>query len=301
MSLYHKYRPKTLDAILGNELLIDTLKTDLQKEDPPHAYLLHGPTGCGKTTIGRIIGTMLGCTNRDFHEIDSADFRGIDTIRDIRHRSRFKSIYGNKIVWLIDECHKLTNDAQNALLKALEDPAKHVYYILATTDKQKLLDTIKGRCSQYQVNPLSDSDMLRLLRHVVKEESKEVPRQVLEQIITDSQGYPRNALQILDQIIEIDPEKMLEVAKRQAEEQSQVIELCRALLAKAPWKKISRILKEIKDQDPESVRRAILGYCNSVLLNNDNVMAAVVMEQMIEPFYSTGWPGLTFACYSIVK
>lgn len=300
MSLYHKYRPDTLEGMIGNEGVIKAITADLAKQDAPHAFLFHGPTGCGKTTLGRIVAKILGSSGGDFREVDSADFRGIDTIRELRKQSAFKPLEGKCKVWLIDECHKLTNDAQNALLKALEDAPAHVYYILATTDPQKLLPTIKGRCSQYQVRPLTEAEMSKLLRTVTKSEGQKLTKEVLEQIVQDSQGHPRNALQILDQVLGVSEELRMEVARKSAETQSQTIELCRALMGNMGWKKVASILSGLTDEDPESIRRMVLGYCNSVLLRGDNPKAGLVMENFIEPFYNSGWPGLTFACYSIL-
>lgn len=300
MPLYHKYRPSTFDEVVGNVEVVTALKADISKDNHPHAFLLHGPTGCGKTTLGRIIAKELDCAEDDFREIDSADFRGIDTIREVRRQSQYQPIAGKCRVWLLDEVHKMTNDAQSALLKALEDTPSHVYYILATTDPQKLIATIKGRCSQYQVKQLTDSEMVSLLRMVVKAEGAKLTKEIYEQIVQDSQGHPRNALQILDQVISVPMEMRLEVAKRAAEVQSDAIELCRALMQKAAWKKVAGILTKLKDQDPESIRRLVLSYCNSILLKGENMQAGLVMEQFIEPFYNTGFPGLTFACFSIV-
>lgn len=300
MSLYNKYRPQTFDEVLGNKDMVDGLRQMCVMEEKPHAFLFHGPTGCGKTTLARIVARELGCVGADFREVDSADFRGIDTIREMRKQSQFKALEGPCRVWLLDECHKLSNDAMNALLKALENPPKNVYYILATTDPQKLLPTIRGRCSQFQVKQLTDNEMLNLLKTVVRGENQKLVKAVYDQIVQDSLGHPRNALQILEQVLSVEPDRRLDVAKRQAELQSQTIELCRALVNHAGWKQISLILSGLKDQDPESIRRAVLGYCQAVLLNGENHRAAGVMEQFVEPFYNSGFPQLVLACYTVV-
>ncbi len=302
MSLYLKYRPKTLEDIKGNQEIVSTLQGMLQKPDKmPHSILLHGGTGCGKTTIGRIIAEELGCKGHDLKEVDSADFRGIDTIREIRKQSQFRPLESPCRVWILDECHKLSNDAMNALLKILEDTPKHVYFILCTTDPQKLISTIKGRCSQFQVNPLQERDMLKLLKEVVRAEEENLAKPVYMQIIQDSLGHPRNALQILDQVLRVEAEERLEVAKRSAKEQSESIELCRALIDGSGWKKVSNILQGLKDQDAESIRRHVLGYCQAVLLKGENDRAALVIEEFFEPLYNIGFPGLVYACYSVIK
>jgi DNA polymerase-3 subunit gamma/tau len=301
MSLYHKYRPKELSEMYGNESVLATIKADFAKEDKPRAVLLSGPTGCGKTTIGRIIANMLGCKETDFRELDIGDLRGIDNVRDIRRQSQYRPVHGSCIVWLMDECQKMTSDAQAALLKSLEDTPKHVYYILATTDPQKLLATVRGRCAQYQVTQLKDSDLYKLLRNVARKEEVTIEKEIYDQIILDSQGHPRNALQILDQVISVEPEQRLAVAKKTAEVTNQIVDLCRALLSKQSWKKVALVLKGLKDEDPEQIRRAVFNYAGAVLLNGENDQAAILMDEMFEPTYNSGWHSITWACYKIIK
>jgi DNA polymerase-3 subunit gamma/tau len=301
MSLYNKYRPLSLDKIKGNENLIDSIQTLVAKEDPPHAFLLTGPTGCGKTTIARIIASMLDCNGGDLKEMDSAQFRGIDSVREIRSNSSYKALEGKNRGWLIDECHKLTPDAQNAALKILEDPPPHVFFFLCTTEPEKLIDTIKGRCIVIKVQTLNDAEMFKLLREVARAEKVKLEQEIFDQIIQDSFGHPRNALNILEQVLSASPEKRLNVAKQTALEQTESIALCQALLKDSPWKMVSNILKGLSGLEPENVRRHVLGYCSAVLLNKDNPKAAIIIEAMIPSVYYTGWPGLVFACYTIVK
>lgn len=301
MSLHLKYRPDTFDDVYGNEQTVATLKALLDKPDKPHAWLLTGPTGGGKTTLGRIIARELGAAGDDYREIDSADFRGVDTIREIRKRSQFAPMEGSCRVYLLDEVHAMGKVAMEALLKALEDTPAHVYFILCTTDPQKLLPTIRGRCSQHAVTALNERQMMKLLRHVVKAEGESLSKQIYEQIALDSAGLPRAALQILNQVLVVDEDQRMEVAKQQAERVNQTIELCRALMQGAGWKKVSNILQGLKEEDPEGIRRQVLGYCSTVLLKDGNNAAAVVLEEFKEPFWNAGFPGLVVACYAVVS
>jgi DNA polymerase-3 subunit gamma/tau len=303
MSLYLKYRPNSLDQVKGNADITSALEGMLGNlASCPHSFLLHGPTGCGKTTIARIIANRLGCKGSDLKEVDSAQFRGIDTAREIRNQSNYMAIESSCRVWIIDECHKMTNDAQNGLLKILEDTPTHVYFVLCTTEPQKLIATIKGRCSIYQVKPLSEQDMYHLLRRITHKEGEQLDKEVYDIIIRDSLGLPRNALQTLEQVLRVSPDRRIEIAQQAAVEQSQSIELCRALLKPgASWKEVKVILNGLQDQDAESIRRVVLGYCKSVLLKTDEPICGLILEEFINPFYDSGFPQLVYACYSIIK
>lgn len=305
MSLYLKYRPYDLSQVKGNADVVSALEGLLSEDkvkDCPHTFLLHGQTGCGKTTIGRIIAKMLGCVGDDFIEINSASFRGIDTIREIINNSQFMPIEGVCRVWLIDECHKLTNDAQNALLKILEDTPSHVYFILCTTEPQKLIATIKGRCVQFQLLPPTETELKQLLRRIAHKEGEELEDNVLDQIVTNSKGFPRNALQILEMVLSASVENRLEAAKKAEAESIQSIELCRALAKKAPWSSIAKILEGLKDQDPEGIRRAVMGYCQAVLLKGtDQPLFGLIMEEFSTPTYDNGFMQITLASYSVCK
>ena len=306
MELYKKYRPQSLKQFVGNKNVVDSIQAKIDNDSIPHAILFTGPTGSGKTTLGRILANMLECKGLDYKEIDSGIFRGIDTVRDLRKDIFFRPVESPCKVILCDEIHmmgvggaSMKNPAQNALLKILEDTPKHVYLILCTTDPQMLIKPIKGRCTQYNLEPLAEKDMNKLLKRICRKEKKEVPKEVLEQITIDSTGLCRNALQILERIIDLDEEKMLEAAKENAEKASAVIELSRALLKAQNWKKVSDILKGLKNEDPEGIRRQILGYMQAVLLSG-NKNAAIIMEGFEEPMYNIGFPGIVLNCYRII-
>jgi DNA polymerase-3 subunit gamma/tau len=303
MSLYNKYRPETFEDVAGNTNTLNSLKSTFTKKEIPHAFLMTGPTGCGKTTLARIIASELDVSRENYIEINTADFRGIDMVRDLRRQAQYKPMGGTAKVWLLDECHKLSNDAQNAILKLLEDAPAHAYFIFATTNPEKLLKTFKGRCSQFTVDLLSENEMFGVLRKVVKAENENMPKVVYSQIVKSARGHVRNALQILEQVINVEEDSRLDMAKRSEQTENESIELCRMLIAGEAWKKIANILQSLKsqNQDAEGIRRHVLGYAQSVLLKGDNPQAAAIIEAFWEHTYEIGFPGLVYMCYESIK
>jgi DNA polymerase III subunit gamma/tau len=307
MSLPEKYEPETLDGLEGNDALKDSLGTMLARKrvEIPHVFLFTGGPGCGKTTLGNIVGRALGCHMKfDFHEMNVADLKGIDNIRDIRDQVRYKSMTGGPcVIWMLDECHKLTGDAQNALLKILEPKhiPKHCYFIFSTTDPQKLLPALKQRCTTYEVKPLDDDQMLDYLEYVCKSEKKKVPEDVLRQLTMDGGGSIRNTLQILERIIDLPVKEMAAAAVQIEETEIEVKKLCQILLKdKVKWKEVAAALAVVKGE-PEDIRNGVFGYCASILVKGvDNSKAALIMNCFKEPFYNNKRNGVVLACYEAI-
>ncbi len=314
--IYQSFFCKFLSAYLSSKNRVVTSKATINKivpESKEEYYDFHVPVhnnywcnglfhhNCGKTTLARIIARKLGCNPNDLVELNSANFRGVDTSRDILQQMRLKPLSGPIKVWILDECHKMTGEGQNALLKALEDTPSHVYFILATTDPQKLLKTIVNRCVEFKVQPLPENRLLFLLNKVCEKEGKKVSKEVLDQIAKNCQGSARKALTLLESVIDQDPEQQFTTLQQTVKEESEVIELCRALLQGKKWLEVSRILKGLQEGlEAEQIRMAVLGYCNKVLLDKESVQAFMIMDVFKDSFYYTGHAGLTRACYQVV-
>ena len=299
MSLDLKYRPKNFKEFIGNDAVKNALKTILVRdiESIPHTFLFTGDTGCGKTTLARIMKVKMFCSDFDFHEYNSSNTRGIDTIRDISDKCKISPMDGDVKIYYLDEVHKITNDGQNALLKLLEEPPKFVYFILATTEPDKLLATVKSRCKIFDLKSLSDEEIILVLQRVLDGENKTISQKVFDCIVYNSGGSPRQAIKLLDTVIDMEGEKDILSVIEDGVEEKEIIDLCR-ILVKGDWRQISDTLKSLKvNTDYEKIRYAILGYFNSFLINSGNFFAAEVIDIFEKSFMYVGKAGLTLACF----
>jgi DNA polymerase III subunit gamma/tau len=300
MALNIKYRPKTFKQFFGNSPTVKSLQGILEKEEKPHAFFLSGPSGCGKTTLSRIIANELECNENDLHEINMSNNRGIDTARDIISKAFFKPLYGKTKVYLLDESHRATVDFQNALLKIVEEPPEHAYFIFCTTEPEKIIETIKNRCACYQVALLPLKRIKKLLEYVCEKEKISIGEKHLKQISIASAGSPRQALLILEQVRNLEPENISKSIRSYAEkDKADIKKLCQALLQKKSWKIVSAVIKNI-EAEPETIRRAVLGYMSAVMLNLENEQAVIVIENFANNFYDSGKAGLVLACYESI-
>jgi len=299
---YKKYRPKTLKGVVGQEAAVRSLQQMVERNKIPHCILFSGPSGVGKTTIARILRTHLDCGDADFLEINCADFKGIDMVRDVRRSANLSPMTGSTRIWLIDECHMLTKDAQNAFLKLLEDTPSHTYFFLATTDPQKLLKTIITRSTEVKLSMVDPSALVQLMQRVLGKEQVEMDEDVVQEIAESSDGSARKALVILEQVAAVSG-KAEQLAAIQAStiNKDLAIELARALFKGAKWPVVSKLLKEIKDE-PEGVRYLILGYARAILLNDprNGELAFKIIDIFSKNFYDSKQAGLAAACYEAV-
>lgn len=314
MSEYYKrYRPKSLKTVCGQEGALASLQRFIDSKSIPHTLLFSGPSGCGKTTIARILKTALNCGDQDFIEINCADFKGIDMVRNIRRDSNLRPICGDARIWLIDEAHKLTNDAQNAFLKILEDTPGHTYFMLCTTDPAKLLHTIHTRATEVRLSALTHDALARVLNRVIEKESLSVSEDVRDEIIEASEGSARKALVILEQIAGLEGDKaQIQAIANTCLNKTLAFDLARLLVTNwnASWGDCCQLLRGLKDEDAESVRYVVLGYARACMVGGEGKpppnprlasRAFKVIDIFARNFYDSKQAGLAAACYEVVN
>ncbi len=305
--LHIAHRPASLDEMVGNESTIQSLKSVLgRKEGHVKVFLLQGPSGCGKTTLARIIRNYLKCSEHDFHEHNMANTRGIDTIRELVGNAKYAPLKGDIRIYLLDEAHKLTTDAQNALLKILEDTPSHVRFILCTTEPEKLINTIRTRCMVFQVASLQRAKIMNLLRGVCEKEGAEFPDRHLKEIATVCEGSPRKALVILDQIMDIeDDDKAFEAILSATVSEKEVKDIIDLLMSKSgvSWKEMAKAIKgiDMTADKPEKIRYALKAYFGTVFLNRGDEKSYQLMGLFLDNFYASGKEGLIEALYLATK
>ena len=199
--LYRKYRPKTFAEVRGQEEVVKTLEQAVKSGKPAHAYLFTGGRGTGKTTLARILAKSLDVSDHDIVEMDAASNRGVDDVRQLREAVQTLPMESTYKVFIIDEVHMLTKEAFNALLKTLEEPPKHVLFILATTELDRVPDTIRSRCQVYRLKNPSHAVLGDLVRDIVKSEGYAIDTNAVRDIVRTGDGSFRDTLGALQRIM----------------------------------------------------------------------------------------------------
>ena len=224
--LARKYRPQTLNDLVGQDVLVKTLTQAIQTQKLPHAFVLHGIRGVGKTTTARIIAKALNCTNLnasdpvpnpcgtcsscvaitedrhlDIVEMDAASRTGVDDIREVIEAARYKAVNARYKIYIIDEVHMLSKSAFNALLKTLEEPPPHVKFIFATTEIKKIPDTVLSRCMRLDLARIKADVLLNLFKKIAVAEQVSIDDEALALIVRAADGSARDGLSLLDQAI----------------------------------------------------------------------------------------------------
>ena len=228
-ALYRQYRPKTFDEVLGQEHITRTLRQQVLKGNIGHAYLFSGTRGTGKTSAAKILSRAVNCLNpqdgnpcneceickgildeslMDVIEMDAASNNSVDDVRDLKEKVIYPPSRARFKVYIIDEVHMLSKGAFNALLKTLEEPPKHLIFILATTEPERLPQTILSRCQRFDFKRITNKDIVLNMKNITGGLNVEIEDRVLSLIARNSDGAMRDALSLLDQCISFNNEKI---------------------------------------------------------------------------------------------
>lgn len=311
LPLHLKYRPKTLAEVLGQDHVVKSIES-LFPYNVPHAFLFTGITGTGKTTLARIIASMLEISKYDVVEIDAAKNTGVDDMREVIEVLRYSGVgpNGRKMV-ILDEAHMLSKQAWNSILKEIEEPSEFVYWVLCTTELGKVLDTVTSRCTTYQLNPFGLNSLMEFVEHYAGEEGIKLPKGAVEAISKYAEGSPRRSLVGLSQVRCCTTlQEVHDVLKTVKE--SDVIDLCRLLVSKNDFDKMGKaikILNDLKDMESESIRIPVVRYFASCILQAKQVKGwesnVLDLNNKMKPFLnptnkSTGVSEILSICLDIL-
>ena len=218
LALYRKYRPKSLDDMVGQDEIVTVIKNAIISNKISHAYLFSGPRGTGKTSTAKIIARMVNClepidgnpcgkcvncldnNSNDIIEIDAASNNGVDEIRELRDKINLVPSNGKYKIYIVDEVHMLTIQAFNALLKTLEEPPSHIIFILATTELDKIPPTVSSRCQKFNFCRISDSEIAKRLTYIANNEEIDISLDAIYEIARVADGGLRDAINLLDEL-----------------------------------------------------------------------------------------------------
>jgi DNA polymerase III gamma/tau subunit len=221
--------------------------------------------------------------------------------KDIIADTRFKPMNGTKKIFILNEVHKATPEWQNAMLEILEEPPSYIHFILCTTDPDRLLKTIRSRCTTFQVSSLQRQKIIRLVKKVCESEGVSFGDNLFSKIAEYSDGSPRTALVMLDQVIDMDEETAIETLIKTGGNEATLSELCQAFLQGSKWEKVSKLLREMDIDEPEKLRYGVLGYLSKILLNKPSDRISSILELFSDSWMYSGKAGLINTCYLVTK
>lgn len=303
--LYRKYRPKSFDEVIGQDHVVGVLIAALEQEKVSHGYLFAGPRGVGKTTVARLIAKAMNCEGKtrpcntcsfcnEFNEgrslniieIDAASNRGIDEVRELRENVRIMPGSGNYKIYVIDEAHQLTKDAFNALLKTLEEPPAHAIFILATTELDKLPETIVSRLQHFDFRRPSFAEVAARLIAIAGKEGIQLEKDAAETVARLGEGSMRDAESILGRVVAVERgtitlktlEEFLGLPRKE------LVRVCVSAVAEKNSRTIIASLREIVAGGYD------LGYFTKALLENFRAALALKADPTIREFLLDSFP-----------
>ena len=286
--MHVRYRPTAFDEVLGQGNVAHSMEAALRSGDS-RAFLLSGPSGCGKTTLSRIGAHFIGCSPENVIEIDAATHTGVDDVRALQEVLSFIPFGENtNRAVIVDECHRLSANARDSLLKVIEEPPEGVYWFLCTTEPGKVPVTIKTRCNSYTLNSVKEDDLGELLDWVCEEEKIEMSEDVADMCVHEAHGSPRQLLVNIATCRDAETKKDAADLLKTALDSEPVRDLCQLLLNNGSWIKAMKIVEKMENESPESVRIVICRYMTKVLMGKKNHAEIRACLGILEAFRADG-------------
>lgn len=286
LPLQLKYRPKHLDDVIGQKEVISSIRKAIASKTQPHSFVLTGPAGVGKTTIARILASGFNCGTGSIIEVDAASNSGVDAIKEVVGTARYMGFGAqpNK-AYIIDECHQLSKQAWQSLLKVVEEPPPHVYFFFCTTEAGKIPDTIMTRCNSYLLKPIRYDDIMDLLEWVCDKEEYRTPDSILKQIGQACGGSARRALVMLNMVYDVEDQEECARILEQPLDNAEIIDLARMLVkGKMRWQDVQDGLKALGETNAETIRIIVVNYLNACIMGAKTDGSAVRLLDMLHAF-----------------
>ena len=277
MAYHTAYRPRELEDVIGQAHIVAPLRNIIEG-NRAHTFMFHGPSGCGKTTLARIVADMVGCVEP--REVNAASNTGVDAARALEESTHFVSLHGGPHVIIMDECHRLSKQAWDVLLKPTEEPGQHVYWIFCTTEPEKVPTTIRTRCVSYAVRPASIYQLEELMQSM----SQDNPPGVHRLCAQTSGGSPRQALVNLTAVHGLqDIDEVKQTLSRVASSRK-AVDLAKMLLTTSfDMGNAKDILRDIADENPESIRLTMYHYILPAAMGKNTTWLNIVLSELEKP------------------